>query len=63
MNLINLKKKVFDLIEQENVNITKTQLSRILSILEKEKQIETQEQEQMKLKDTPVEDVSAKKSA
>lgn len=62
MNFVNLK-KVFDLIEQENVNITKTQLGRILSILEKEKQIETQEQEQMKAKDSPVEDVAAKKSA
>ena len=50
------------MIEQENVNITKTQLGRILSVLEKEKQIETQEQEQMKAKETPIEEASVKKS-
>jgi hypothetical protein len=49
------------LIEQENVNITKTQLGRILSILEKEKHIETQEQEQVKAKETSAEDNSARK--
>lgn len=51
------------MIEQENVNITKTQLGRILNVLEKEKQIESQEQEQLKAKEAPVEDNSAKKSS
>jgi hypothetical protein len=34
---------VFDLIEQENVKVTKDQLSNILNLLEKEKLIEAEE--------------------
>jgi hypothetical protein len=37
---------VFDLIEQENVNVTKDQLAIILTLLEKEKLLELQEEEQ-----------------
>jgi hypothetical protein len=35
---------VFDLIEQENVKVTKDQLSNILNLLEKEKLIELDEE-------------------
>ena len=41
-----LQIKVFDLIEQENVNVTKDQLAIILTLLEKEKLLELQEDEQ-----------------
>lgn len=38
--------KVFDLVEQENVKVTKDQLGKILTLLEKEKQIEKEEEQQ-----------------
>ena len=38
--------KVFDLIEQENVKVSKDQLGKILTLLEKEKQIEKEEEQQ-----------------
>ncbi len=41
--LINNKKKVFELIEQENVQVNKDQLGKILHLLEKEKLIEMEE--------------------
>jgi hypothetical protein len=45
---------VFDLIEQENVNVTKDQLAIILTLLEKEKLLELQEEQkaQQQLKQT-----------
>ena len=42
-------KKVFELIEQEKVQVTKDQLGKILHLLEKEKHIEMEEQ---KVKET-----------
>lgn len=42
---------MFDLIEQENVQVNKDQLSKILNLLEKEKLIELEEQ-QAKTKST-----------
>lgn len=39
-----IKKKVFDLIEQENVKVSKDQLGKILHLLEKEKYIELEEE-------------------
>jgi hypothetical protein len=43
--------KVFDLIEQENVQVSKDQLAKLLNLLEKEKIIEMEIEEQQKLSD------------
>lgn len=40
--------KVFDMIEQENVKVTKEQMGKLLTLLEKEKLIEIQEEQQEK---------------
>ncbi len=42
--MIKLIKKVFDLIEQENVKVTKAQLSNLIKLLETEKVIEFEEE-------------------
>ena len=39
---------MFDLIEQENVKVTKEQMGKLLTLLEKEKLIEIQEEQQEK---------------